>query len=120
MRFFKVDAVLLDWREGAHRLSRTSPRFSRAAFFELKAVHLVPFLAARGRRVVVWGAGPAGKRWGTRLRAGGLEVEVAGELPRDAQAFVLATQGTPAGRAETRARLEAAGRVEDRDFLCVQ
>ena len=120
VRFHKVGEVLLDWREGAHRLSRTSPRFSRSAFFELKARHLVPFLRAQGRPVRVLGTGPAGRRWAKRLRAADLDVEAVDDVAARTDAFALATQGTPEGRAETRDRLRAAGMEEERDFLCVQ
>lgn len=120
IRFHKVDEVLLDWREGDHRLSRTSPRFSRAAFFELKARHLVPFLAATGRPVVVFGTGPAGKRWTKRLREGGLEVDATDGVHANPEAFVIGTCGTPEGREKTRRDLDAAGLVEGADYLCVQ
>jgi hypothetical protein len=66
VRMEKVPQELLMWNDGAHRLSRTDPRYAPEAFYELKA----PFLARAterirdGRPVWVWGAGRP-----TRLRA---------------------------------------------------
>jgi cellulose synthase/poly-beta-1,6-N-acetylglucosamine synthase-like glycosyltransferase len=61
----RLPRVLLAWREGPGRTSRTDPRYARAAFDALRA----RFLAAdprlrRGRPLVYWGAGRP-----TRLRA---------------------------------------------------
>jgi hypothetical protein len=54
----KIPRVLLDWRESASRLSRTDPRYDRAAFDRLRAEFLSrdPRLAG-SRPVVFWGAG---------------------------------------------------------------
>lgn len=61
----KLPRVLLAWREGPGRASRTDPRYDRANFDALRAA----FLAAdprlrQGRDLVYWGAGRS-----TRLRA---------------------------------------------------
>jgi len=64
-RMAKVARVLLRWRERAGRTSRVDGRYARDAFDRLRADYLVrdPRLA-RGREVVVWGAGRR-----SRLRA---------------------------------------------------
>jgi glycosyltransferase involved in cell wall biosynthesis len=69
-RFAKLPQVLLDWRDGPGRLTRTDPRYSAARFFELKLEALLGRLAP-GRPVVVWGAGPIGKAWARALQARG-------------------------------------------------
>ncbi len=62
----KVPEVLLHWREGSDRLSRTDPRYSEGAFCECK----VHFLSARtcNRPVVICGAGPVGKAFARALQ----------------------------------------------------
>ena len=62
----KVPEVLLHWREGSDRLSRTDPRYSEGAFRECK----VHFLSARtcNRPVVICGAGPVGKAFARALQ----------------------------------------------------
>ncbi len=75
-RFVSVSRVLLDWRDGPGRLSRTHPSYAHAAFRACKVHHLRRSLLAGREGVVVWGAGPTGKslavefkRQGVRVRA---------------------------------------------------
>ncbi len=65
LRMEKLSEVLLDWREGADRLTRTDPRYRRSAFDRLRGHYLAqePRLLS-GRPLVIWGAGRP-----TRLRA---------------------------------------------------
>lgn len=60
-RMAKVPEVLLHWREGAGRLSRTDGRYGPAAFRRCKVHHLRKTLLADGRPILIWGAGPVGK-----------------------------------------------------------
>jgi len=55
----KLPHVLLEWREGAGRTSRTDPRCSRDAFDRLRAHYLSkdPLLLQRRGQLVIWGAG---------------------------------------------------------------
>lgn len=53
----KIDEVLLDWRESESRLSRTSSRYSDAAFDFLRAKYLAKDVRLRDRDIVFWGAG---------------------------------------------------------------
>ena len=53
----KLDEVLLDWRESDSRLSRTSSRYSEAAFEKLRAEYLVKDKRLQNRKIVFWGAG---------------------------------------------------------------
>lgn len=138
--FAKHADVLLDWREGAHRTTRRDPRYGRDRFLRLKVTHLLPLLEARGRPVAIVGAGAEGKRLAVALREAGLEprwfvdvhpgrigneihgAQVVGydALAHLAEAFFLVAVGRSGGREAVRASLDAANRVEERDFLCVQ
>ena len=53
----KLDEVLVDWRESDNRLSRTSSRYSEAAFEKLRAEYLVKDKRLQNRKIVFWGAG---------------------------------------------------------------
>ena len=71
-RMAKVPEVLLDWRDGPNRLSRTDPRCAREAFDRLRADYLTadPRLAG-DRPLVFWGAGRKTRRRAERLQAHG-------------------------------------------------
>ncbi|NIP83227.1 MAG: glycosyltransferase, partial [Gemmatimonadetes bacterium] len=60
-RLGKVPDVLLRWREGPGRLSRTDPRYAPDAFLACKVHHLRRTLLRGRAGVVIWGAGPVGK-----------------------------------------------------------
>ena len=53
----KLEEVLLDWRESEGRLSRTSRRYSDAAFEKLRADYLAKDARLQSRDIVFWGAG---------------------------------------------------------------
>ncbi|MDH5611452.1 MAG: glycosyltransferase family 2 protein [Gammaproteobacteria bacterium] len=59
----KLPDVLLHWRDGDDRLTRTDQRYSRAAFDRIRAVYLAkdPRLQ-QGRPIAYWGAGRATRR----------------------------------------------------------
>lgn len=138
--FAKHPDVLLDQREGPHRITKHDPRYGLDRFHALKVEHLAPQLRALGRPLGIVGAGPDGKRWARSLGAQGLAAawfvdlhpgrignEIQGarvlayaDLGRAAGAFFLAAVGRRGGRDEVRASLTAAGLEEERDFLCVQ
>ncbi len=137
-RLGKVPEVLLDWREGPDRLSRTDPRYAEAAFRRLKAAFL-PRLRLAGRDVLVWGAGPVGKAFARALQQEGQTVVAFVELdPRKLGqtihgapvipparigevrgAYALAAVGAADARAQIRAALEAAGWREIADWCAV-
>ncbi|UCF39546.1 MAG: glycosyltransferase [Gemmatimonadota bacterium] len=136
-RMGKVPEVLLEWREGEDRLSRTDPRYAEEAFRRCK----VHYLARRigGRPVVVWGAGPVGKAFARTLQAARQHVIAFVELDRrklgqtihDAlvihpsdlkqyrSAYVVGAVGSPEARAEIRAALAAAGFREPEECCAV-
>ncbi len=135
--FGKVPEVLLEWREGPERLSRTDGRYGEDAFRRCKAHFLRSRIADRA--VAVWGAGPVGKAFAQALDREGHAIEAFVDLdPRkigqvihgapvvhpDAvgqhrDAYFIAAVGQHNARQEIRACLHAAGFREPRDFCAV-
>jgi glycosyltransferase involved in cell wall biosynthesis len=66
--FAKVEETLVVWRDSPRRLTRTDSRYSPASFQALKLEALLRGPLARGRDVVVWGAGRVGRSWARALR----------------------------------------------------
>lgn len=139
-RFAKLPDVLLDWRDGARRLTRTDPRYHADRFRAAKLDALAAGLLAGGRAVVIWGAGPIGKAWSRDLRAHGHRVaafvevdpdklgqrihgapvvDVAGarHLPRGP--LHLGAVGNAAARERIRVEAQRLGLEEGRDFVAV-
>lgn len=138
-RFGKVPEILLRWREGEERLSRTHSTYSEDAFRRCKVHFLLRTHLRKGRGVVVWGAGPVGKSFARELVAQGgtllafvdldprkvgqeiqgVRVLLADEALRLPGAFSVAAVGKAGGREEIREALRKAGRVESEDFVAV-
>ena len=71
MRFEKVPAVLLRWRERPDRLTRTDSRYSLENFLRVKAHYLEKGPLSDRDAVIIWGAGMMGRRISKHLvRAG--------------------------------------------------
>ncbi len=135
-RFAKLPEVLLDWRDGPDRLSRTDPRYAPERFRDVKLAALEAGPLLRHPAAVVWGAGPVGKGWSRALAARGHRVAAFVEVhPRrlgqrihgvpvvPVEAAVsapdllhLAAVGRPGARAEIR-RLAARLGLRDGDDL---
>jgi cellulose synthase/poly-beta-1,6-N-acetylglucosamine synthase-like glycosyltransferase len=138
-RFGKVPEVLLRWREGTERLSRTSEAYSEAAFRRCKVHFLLQTHLRRPKGVVVWGAGPVGKAFARELvaqggslaafvdldpRKIGQEIHGVRVLPPEEAlrlpgTFSVAAVAKPGARQEIRQALLAAGRAETEDFVAV-
>jgi glycosyltransferase involved in cell wall biosynthesis len=137
-RLRALPEVLLRWRDGEGRMTRTDPRYERRRHTRLKARFLARAPELAGRRVTVMGTGPEGLALSRFLREEGVDVwRLADVHPRkvgtrihglpvvhrDAvggpggEHKVLAV-GTHGVREELRAQLAAAGCVEGRDFTC--
>ncbi len=127
----KVPRLLLLWREGGARLTRTSPSYTREQFRRVKLHHLQRKLGER--RVLVWGAGMEGKPWLRALSRLDLLAEQAVDidprkigqvihgcriiLPKDLPPpspglLVLAAVGSPGAREEIRGYLDGKGYEE--------
>ena len=138
-RFAKRPETLLQWRDAPGRLTRVDPRYAPARFRALKLEALERGPLARGRAVVLWGAGPIGKGWARALAAAGQRVAAFVEVDpariggrvhgvpvvdvRGALAFPgalhLAAVGQPGARERIRTAARAMGLVEGRDLLAV-
>lgn len=137
-RLANVPSVLLDWREGDQRLSRTHERYAHAAFQRCKA-HYIAGTRLRGRQVVVWGAGPVGKGFARALAAEGVRIAAfvdldprkIGQVVHGAHViapdrinefrgcYAVAAVAGAAARTEIRAALAAAGWEEVAEFCAV-
>jgi len=134
----KVPEVLVHWREGPFRLSRTAPAYAVSAFLRCKVHFLRRTLLSGARPAVVWGAGPVGKAFARALRRAGIDVAAFVEVdPRKVgqeihgarvvdtavglglEGLHLGAVGQPGARAEIRRILTASGRTETRDFIAV-
>jgi GT2 family glycosyltransferase len=146
-RFGRVPEVLLRWRDGPQRLSRTDERYAPDAFRACKIHHLRqgPLLLEGGasREVVLCGAGPVGKAMARALMEAGTSVAAFVDLsprkigqtihgapvlgpeqvppPRSdgSGPVALGAVGQVGARAEIRALFGAAGWVEGRDLWMV-
>jgi glycosyltransferase involved in cell wall biosynthesis len=138
-RFAKLPQSLLTWRDSASRLTRSDPRYAAPRFFALKLEALLRGPLAAPRPIVIWGAGPIGKRWSRLLRGAGRPptafVEVAPRkigqrihgvpvLGVDAlgglrEACHLAAVGQPGARERLRGLAASLGLVEGTDFLAL-
>jgi len=142
-RFAKVPEVLLWWREHPRRLTRTDSRYSVENFLRAKAWYLSRGPLQDRDAIIVWGAGPMGRRLSKHLvRQGvplmafvdidpkkvgrtrrGLPILAADDLPtwwgRYARPAVLASVGSRGAREIIRSRLQAMGLREGQDWWAV-
>jgi glycosyltransferase involved in cell wall biosynthesis len=138
-RMAKVPEVLLLWREGETRASRTLPDYALDRFIRCKAHFLRRTHLAGDRPALVFGAGPVGKAVARALLAEGAALsgfvdldprkigqeiygvkvlDQAEGLKRRGAAFGLAAVGQPGAREELRRTLTDAGWIETEDFRC--
>ena len=139
VRIGGVPEVLLDWRDGPGRLTRTHPMYAEEQVWLMKAFHLAQVPLVRERGVAISGAGPIGKRLGRLLgeagvllhgffevserrigqKIGGVPVVAAGELgERWREAVLLSAVGIPGGRDRVRDLAVEAGYAEGLNFWC--
>ena len=136
-RLAKVPEVLVRWRQSPESLTFTDARCSQARFREAKALYLAPRLARGGRPVVVWGAGPTGKRLARALEVHGVRARrfvdidprkigrtargvpiVSPEALRAGEDALVIAVGVRGARELVRAHLVERGFVEGADFVC--
>ena len=136
-RLAKVPEVLLLWRQRPGSASLGHPRYARARFVEARAFYLAPKLLRASRPVVIWGAGPTGRRLARALEPLGVRTScfvdidprkighVARAAPitppqslRRGEHTVVVAVGARGARALVRAHLAGLGFVEGIDFVC--
>jgi glycosyltransferase involved in cell wall biosynthesis len=138
-RMVNLPRTLLDWREGAGRLTRTDPRYGLDRHVALKCAALARG-PLRGRaEVALWGAGETGRAFADGLRREGIRVAAFVEVDRKKVGRVirgapvhhfeeverlrglplLVAVGAAGARDLIRAELDQRGFVELRDYRCV-
>jgi hypothetical protein len=136
-RLAKLDRALLGWRHRSGRLTFADARYSEDAIRALKAEHLALHLRRETRALVIWGAGPFGRRLARALEPHGVRATrfvdidprkigrtargapiVAHDALDPSHHFVVFAVGALGARALVREALAALGFVEGRDFLC--
>ena len=136
-RLAKVPEVLLLWRQRPGSLTVTDVRCSEARMREARAFYLAPRLAGGGRPVVVWGAGPTGKRLARALEVHGVRTQrfvdidprkigrtargapiVSPDALRAGEDTLVVAVGVRGARELVRAHLVERGFVEGADFVC--
>lgn len=136
----KVPRVLMSWRDGPARLSRTDPRCHRDAFDALRARYLAQIDAVtRADTLVIWGAGRKTRRRVAHLQSEGIHVDawididpkkigniIEGARVHEPSAigsmttpFVLSYVANHGARDDIAAHLTSLGMVEGRDWLSV-
>lgn len=134
--FGKVEDTLHFWRDHPERLCRTDPRYSLQAFIECRCHHLARGPLKKKERLVLWGAGPIGRKTATALRKEGIDFEAfvdidprkIGRTVRDRkvydpsllkedQYFVLSCVGKRNARYLVRSELESMDYRERLDFI---
>lgn len=138
VRFAKINAPLVAWRDRPHRLSRRDERCSPMAFARCKAAYLAQWLRDHGRQrpVWVWGAGRTSRQRAACLqehgvayaayvdidprkvgqRINGLPVLAPDDLPAPGAAIVLSYVGNRGARPLIRQALSGRGYREGFDF----
>ena len=129
----------LNWRQTAHRLSRTATAYSQASFTECKAAFLATGFLADSDRYILWGHGGTGRTirkallWRDKAPSHIIEVhpgrlgntiagapvvgpEALSGLPR--QPLLVSVAGISA-RSQIRDALRRMGFRELQDFICV-
>ena len=141
-RFAKVPRILLHWREGSQRLTRTDARYSVENFIRTKA-HYLRKGPLKESTAIVWGAGQMGRRLSKHLVREGIGVEAFVDIdpkkiggtrrgapilsPKELPVFrrccpdaiVLAAVPSRGARALIRSHLVRMSLSEGTDFICV-
>lgn len=134
----KVPEVFLRWRHHAKRVTVTDPRQSLEGLRRVRAPYLARWLTAVGKPVVIWGAGPTGKRLARSIEAHGVHAQGFVDIDptkhgrtargvriaditslRRGEAMVLIAVGAAGARDEVKHWLGAKGWVDGEDFAAV-
>jgi glycosyltransferase involved in cell wall biosynthesis len=140
LRIGVVPERLLCWRDGASRLSRTSPTYAIERFVRCKAHFLARGLLGAGSEYILWGYGKTGRELARALgehgkrpraiielhpgrigqRILGARVSTPAALPELARQGlpIVVSVARPGPRGEVRAALAALGLLEGRDYVC--
>lgn len=140
VRMEKLPAALYTWNDPPHRLSRTHPRYSIAAFYSTKAAYLARWLAENNShhpRIMVMGGGRITRRRAEMLLPHGVEItawvdidprkinrSVAGrpvmhrdDIPPPGDCFIVSYVAGHGAAEEISAFLDRRGYKQGRDYL---
>lgn len=135
----KVPETLLQWSDGATRLSRADPRYARPRFMAARAYYLTRLPDIEKQRIHICGAGPTGKLLARLLKGLGRTIHAFHDvhprrvgatiqgipvLPHDqfppaGNTLLLAAVGQPQSRPLVRTLATEAGYTEGTDFYIV-
>jgi glycosyltransferase involved in cell wall biosynthesis len=141
LRLGVVPERLLCWRDGASRLSRTSPTYAIERFVRCKAHYLAQGLLRAAPSYILWGYGKTGRELSRALLAhdrrphaiielhpGRIGQRILGapvrmppalpELVRQTRLPIVVSVARPGPRAQVRAALGAFGFVDGIDYVC--
>jgi hypothetical protein len=138
-RMVNLPRTLLDWREGADRLTRTDPRYALDRHVTLKCGALASGPLRGVTEVALWGAGETGRAFADGLLRAGIRVVAFVEVDRKkvgrtirgapVHSFeeverlrglpLLVAVGAAGARDLIRAELDRRGFQELRDYRCV-
>lgn len=134
----KVPEVLLHWREGAARTSRTHSDYEIPSLIRCRA-HYLRRTHLRERPALIFGTGPVGKAVAKALLAEGVTLagwvdldprkigqtiygarvlDQPGGLQLRGEVFGVGALGQPGARDQLRSTLQDAGWIETKDFRC--
>lgn len=130
----KINEPMLEWFDHPSRLTRTDPRYSEAAFYQVKAKYLSKWLKKeiQHKAVWVWGAGKLGRKRSKFLQDRGTEIvgyiDVKSrqlslpcihyrDIPKPGELFIVSYVANRGKREEVRQYLLKLGYVEGVDFL---
>jgi len=138
-RMVNLPRTLLDWREGADRLTRKDPRYGLDRHVSLKCAALARGPLLGRAEVALWGAGETGRSFADGLLRVGIRVTAFVEVDRKKVGRtirgapvhhfeqverlrglpLLVAVGAPGARELIRSELDQRGFVELRDYRCV-
>lgn len=133
----KLPEVLLCWRDSNTRLTRSDPRYSRAAFQKVKSKYLSSALKRNCQEwpaIWIWGAGKLARKWSELLASQGAEIQgyievdrrKLSEKPRvidykdiaiHEQRYIVSLVSNRGIREEIRSFLISKGYLEEKDFI---
>lgn len=131
-----VDELVHWWRDRPDRISRTEPEYLDQTYYDLKLKYFQELARDASRPLVVWGAGPKGKKLARKLqeleipfhwvtdntKKTGLHIYDVLVQPGDAaleleQPQIISAVSGPDDRAALLQRLQSAGMQQNKDFF---
>jgi len=128
VQFSKLGSYVLEWGDSTKRLSRTDPRYSKEAFFDIKAKYFALWYKTTSQKpIYVWGKGAHVNRKVKFLSKYGLKIEGFIDIKPTSnkylfyknitnEMFILSYVGDRIGRTKIREYLTQHGFIEGTNF----